>query len=78
MPKLWIPVGHRLAVADGMVGERCEQPRSRTARTGGALTSANAGMSSEMGVRTPHTESLRVPGHRQSTQGQAGPKPRTS
>jgi len=48
------------------------------ARTGGARTSANAGMSSVMGVRTTHTESLRVPGHRQSTQGQAGPKPRTS
>ncbi len=52
-------------------------PRSPTARTGGARRSANAGMSSERGVRTPSTESLRVPGQRQSSQGQSGPKPRT-
>jgi hypothetical protein len=31
-----------------------------------------------MSVRTRHTESLRVPGHRQSTQGESGPKPRAS
>jgi len=61
-----------------MVGERCVQPRSQTARTGGAHTRANAGMSSVMDVRTIHTVSLRVPGQRQSTQGESGPKPRTS
>jgi hypothetical protein len=61
-----------------MVGERCVQQRSQTERTGGASTRANAGMSSEMDVRTIHTESLRVPGQRQSTQGESGPKPRTS
>jgi hypothetical protein len=61
-----------------MVGERCAQPRSPTARTGGARTSANAGMSSAIAVTTSHTESLRVPGQRQSTQGESGPKPRTS
>ena len=61
----------------GMVGERCARRRSLIARTGGARTRANAGMSSEMGVRTPHTESLRVPGQRQSSQGESGPKPRT-
>jgi hypothetical protein len=58
-------------------GALCEQ-RSQTARTGGASTRANAGMSSVMDVRTIHTESLRVPGQRQSTQGESGPKPRTS
>ena len=31
-----------------------------------------------MGVTTPHTGSLRVPGPRQSSQGQSGPKPRLS
>ena len=60
-----------------MVGERCVQQRSQTGRTGGASTRANAGMSSVMDVRTIHTESLRVPGQRQSTQGESGPKPRT-
>ena len=52
-------------------------PRSSTARTGGAHRRANAGMSSEMGVRTTHTVCLRVPGQRQSSQGESGPKPRT-
>ena len=51
--------------------------RSQTARTGGAHRRANAGMSSVMDVRTIHTGSLRVPGQRQSTQGESGPKPRT-
>ena len=60
-----------------MVGERGVPPRSRTARTGGAHTRANAGMSSVMDVRTIHTVSLRVPGQRQSPQGESGPKPRT-
>ena len=31
-----------------------------------------------MYVRTVHTESLRVPGQRQSSQGESGPKPRAS
>jgi hypothetical protein len=61
-----------------MVGERCVRRRSQTARTGGARTRANAGMSSVMDVRTIHTGGLRVPGQRQSTQGESGPKPRTS
>jgi hypothetical protein len=61
-----------------MVGERCAPQRSLIARTGGARASANAGMSSVMGVRIPHTESLRVPGQRWSSQGESGPKPRTS
>jgi hypothetical protein len=63
---------------EAVVGERCVQPRSLIARTGGAHTRANAGMSSVMDVRTIHTECLRVPGQRQSTQGESGPKPRTS
>ncbi len=58
-------------------GAFCER-RSLTARTGGANRSENAGMSSVISVRTRYTESLRVPGHRQSTQGESGPKPRTS
>jgi|SRR5450755_1137324 hypothetical protein len=57
-------------------GAFCER-RSQTVRTGGANRRANAGMSSEMGVRTTHTERLRVPGQRQSSQGESGPKPRT-
>jgi hypothetical protein len=73
VPKPWIMV-----LATMMVGERSVQPRSQTVRTGGAGRSENAGMSSVMSVRTRHTESLRVPGHRQSSQGQSGPKPRTS
>ncbi len=44
-------------------------PGSQTETTGGARRSANAGMSSACGVRTTTTESLRVPGHRQSSQG---------
>ena len=67
-----------LPTEEGLVGERCVQQRSLTARTGGANTRANAGMSSVMDVRTIHTASLRVPGQRQSTQGESGPKPRTS
>jgi hypothetical protein len=57
-------------------GALCGQ-RSLIVRTGGARTRANAGMSSVMGVRTTHTEGLRVPGQRQSSQGESGPKPRT-
>ena len=72
------PVVVQATTSRGMVGERCARRRSRTARTGGARTRANAGMSSEMGVRTTHTASLRVPGQRQSSQGESGPKPRTS
>src|SRR5579884_4445146 len=34
-------------------------------------------MSSAISARTRYTEGLRVPGHRQSTQGESGPKPRT-
>ena len=63
--------------ARGMVGERSETQRSQTARTGGATRSENAGMSSVMSVRTRHTEGLRVPEQRQSSQGESGPKPRT-
>jgi hypothetical protein len=52
-----------------MVGERSGLQRSLTVRTGGAARSENAGMSSVIRVRTTDTESLRVPGHRQSSQG---------
>jgi len=54
------------------------EQRSPTARTGGAQRRANAGMSSVISVETRDTASLRVPGQRQSTQGQSGPKPRTT
>ena len=60
-----------------MVGERCVAPRSPIVRTGGAHTSENAGMSSVISVATTDTASLRVPGQRQTSQGQSGPKPRT-
>ncbi len=38
-----------------MVGERCVLRRSKIVKSCGAHTSENAGMSSEMRVRTPHT-----------------------
>ena len=60
-----------------MVGERSLSLRSQIARTGGGKRSENAGMSSAICVTTTDTEGLRVPGHRQSSQGQSGPKPRT-
>src|SRR6266498_1082588 len=49
-------------------------PRRRrsTGRTAGAWGSANAGMSSVLWVRTPHTGSLRVPEQGRSAQGEAG------
>ena len=62
----------------GMVGERSLSLRSQTVRTGGGTRSENAGMSSVISVRTRYTGSLRVPGQRQSSQGESGPKPRTS
>ncbi len=43
--------------------------RSQTERTGGALRSENAGMSSEKEVRIFFTESLRFPEEGSSTQG---------
>ena len=50
--------------------------RSQTVRTGGALGSENAGMSSEKRVRISFTESLRFPEEGSSTQGKSGPKSR--
>ena len=50
--------------------------RSSTVRSCGAFRSENAGMSSEMWVRIPHTESLRFPGEGSSAQGKSGPKER--
>ena len=38
--------------------------------------SENAGVSSEMWVRIPHTESLRFPGEGSSALGKSGPKMR--
>ena len=62
-----------------MVGERScvsEKLRRKSRRkpNSGEKRRANAGMSSVMHVRTMHTESLRVPGRRQTTQGEPGPK----
>ncbi len=45
-------------------------------RTGGALRSENAGMSSERQVRILSTERLRFPGAGSSAQGKSGPKVR--
>ena len=50
--------------------------RSQTVRTGGALGSENAGMSSERRVRIPSTECPRFPEEGSSAQGKPGPKPR--
>lgn len=43
--------------------------RSQTVRTGGALRSENAGMSSEIEVRIFYTECLRFPEEGSSAQG---------
>ena len=45
-------------------------------RTGGALRSENAGMSSERQVRILSAERLRFPGAGSSAQGKSGPKVR--
>ena len=50
--------------------------RSRIVRSGGAFSSENAGVSSEMQVRILHTDSLRIPGEGSSALGKSGPKVR--
>ena len=50
--------------------------RSHTERSGGALGSENAGVSSARRVRIPSTERLRFPGEGSSAQGKSGPKAR--
>ena len=50
--------------------------RSRIVRSGGAFSSENAGVSSEMQVRILHTDSLRIPGEGSSALGKSGPKMR--
>ena len=52
------------------------QLRSGSVRVRGAVSSENAGMSSERGVRNPSAESPRFPGEGYSSQGQSGPKAR--
>jgi len=52
-----------------MVGERSWRREARLERLVERPRSENAGMSSVRGVRTTPTESLRVPGQRQSSQG---------
>ena len=59
-----------------MVGERSKQRRSHIVRSGGALGSENAGVSSEMWVRIPHTDRPRIPGEGSSALGKSGPKAR--
>ena len=59
-----------------MVGERSIEHRSHTERSGGAYGSENAGVSSEMWVRIPHTEKPRFPGEGSSALGKSGPKAR--
>ena len=58
------------------VGERSKQRRSHTVRSGGALGSENAGVSSEMQVRILHTDRPRFPGEGSSALGKSGPKAR--
>ena len=50
--------------------------RSHTERSGGAHGSENAGVSSEMWVRIPHTDRPRIPGGGSSALGKSGPKAR--
>ena len=50
--------------------------RSRRATVGGLDRRANAGMSNERNARNVSAVSLRVPGQRQSSQGQSGAKAR--
>ena len=50
--------------------------RSDTVRSRGEYRSENAGVSSEMWVRIPHTDCLRFPGEGSSALGKSGPKMR--
>ena len=50
--------------------------RSRIVRSGGAFSSENAGVSSEMQVRILHTDRPRIPGEGSSALGKSGPKAR--
>ena len=50
--------------------------RSHTERSGGEHGRENAGVSSEMWVRIPHTEQPRFPGEGSSALGKSGPKAR--
>ena len=50
--------------------------RSYTERSGGAIRSENAGVSSEMLVRIQHTDRPRFPGEGSSALGKSGPKTR--
>ena len=50
--------------------------RSHIVRSGGEYGSENAGVSSEMWVRIPHTDCLRFPGEGSSALGKSGPKVR--
>ena len=50
--------------------------RSRIVRSGGAFSSENAGVSSEMQVRILHTDRPRFPGEGSSALGKSGPKAR--
>ena len=50
--------------------------RSLSVSENGQYRRENAGMSSEIVVRTHNVESQRFPGEGQSSQGKSGPKPR--
>ena len=59
-----------------MVDERRVTLRSHTERSGGGITSENAGMSSENYVRIIMVENLRFPEEGSSAQGKPGAKAR--
>ena len=59
-----------------LVDERCVSLRSHTERSGGGITSENAGMSSENYVRIIMVENLRFPEEGSSAQGKPGAKAR--
>ena len=59
-----------------MVGERSLERGSMTGRACGAQGSENAGVSSGMRVRIPHTDGPRFPEEGSSALGKSGPKAR--
>ena len=66
MPKL-----ETLVLWTSLVGERCNSSEVGGVSPGGAITSENAGMSSDMMVRIHHTESPRFPPQCKSSEGES-------
>ena len=58
-----------VAIESDAVEKRRTPRRSRTVRSGGAVTGENAGMSNDNAGENPAAESLRFPGEGKSAQG---------